>query len=248
MVNPPLKPPAKRAKAQLLCTAECDDFVARKTNAPCQHNRRPAENLVWQPWRCRGPRASNVARPGECKRPPVEDLGGVARSRRGSRQRGMPAFFGAPAPAAGKLGWPQCLPRLRGSMWKLFLEQADVDPGEIEVVEATPFNYFQVLIKFDKIQEAWKHFPPPQGCWLELYCSNGQLNTCTVFKDSGPKRRPIPRNHKFHWASPFTRWNSDSWLMTFTFDGGFVRIILGIFDVCLPVSLLSAAFVLAQEK
>lgn len=46
---------------------------------------------------------------------------------------------------------------LRGSMWKLFLEQADVDPGEIEVVEATPrtgFNYFQVLIKFDKIQEA----------------------------------------------------------------------------------------------
>ena len=160
MVNPPLKPPAKRAKAQLLCTAECDDFVARKTNAPCQHNRRPAENLVWQPWRCRGPRASNVARPGECKRPPVEDLGGVARSRRGSRQRGMPAFFGAPAPAAGKLGWPQCLPRLRGSMWKLF--------------------------------------PPPQGCWLELYCSNGQLNTCTVFKDSGPKRRPIPRNHKFH--------------------------------------------------
>jgi elongation factor P hydroxylase len=52
--------------------------------------------------------------------------------------------------------WMYC-EDLRGSMWKLFLEQADVDPGEIEVVEATPrtgFNYFQVLIKFDKIQEA----------------------------------------------------------------------------------------------
>ena len=83
------------------------------------------------------------------------------------------------------------------------LEQADVDPGEIEVVEAdvdTILDWLQLNLSVSKFlsnvmrYKKRKAFSPPQGCLLELHCSNGELNTCPLFKYSGLKKRPIPQS------------------------------------------------------
>ena len=96
-----------------------------------------------------------------------------------------------------------------------FLEQADVNPGEIEVVEATPltgFNQpfnFQVFIKRDEIQEEERILTTARvltGASLQQWRVE---QTVVHFSSIQVSRNGPFHNHKFHGARLFTRWNSD---------------------------------------
>ena len=116
--------------------------------------------------------------------------------------------------------WMRCEQDLCGSS---FLEQADVDPGEIEVVEATPWTGFNSTFQFPSFlsnvmrHEKRKAFSPPQGCLLVLHCSNGKLNrqlsTFQVFRSQETAHSTITNFIELVFSPVET-----PMLMTFTLD------------------------------